>query len=517
MNSKGNYTAPKWIAGISAALCGVAAHGFALANVLHNYDNILQQPKGYGAGITSGRWFLSILGDFCENVLDLGYNLGTINGLIFLAFVALSAVLIVDVLKIRSCVSSVLIGCLMVTFPTVCASMVFRYTVPYYGLALLLSVAAVWVAHRNRWGMLLAALCLAFSMGIYQAYPPVTISLFLLLLMQEALMEDARLKILFFRGLYACGCLILGVVLYFVLLRLSLALYSINGEVVLDSYQGIHSMGKISLWELPWLMKKAWTSAVLFPIRDYCGIAGSRPLKLLWTVLLLLAVVLALMLMWGRRKKPLNCAFFALMGLLLPLGINFIVVMAPEGIVYTIMVYSFVLAAVLPLMLLEQLSEGKEKRLLFRGIGILAAAIVFYNSCYANLNYTRLFYANHQVQNYFTGMAAQIRMTEGYTPDKKLVVIGDRIEDPNMWDIWNVGPVYGGFAGSSAKGLLQADYSVMHWIDCYLGLGFERGTEEDTEALVQNTRVQEMPCWPSEGSILVIEDSLVLKLQNIQG
>ena len=48
----------------AALVCGVIAHSFALFNSIHNYDDILQQPTGYGAGITLGRWLLTVLGDF---------------------------------------------------------------------------------------------------------------------------------------------------------------------------------------------------------------------------------------------------------------------------------------------------------------------------------------------------------------------------------------------------------------------------------------------------------------------
>ena len=79
---------PAYKAAVSVMVCGIVVHAFGLVNILHNYDNILQQPKGYGAGITSGRWLLTLLGDFCQNILDLGYNLPLINGLAYLALIA---------------------------------------------------------------------------------------------------------------------------------------------------------------------------------------------------------------------------------------------------------------------------------------------------------------------------------------------------------------------------------------------------------------------------------------------
>lgn len=517
MSIKYNLKEPCWIAGISAMAAGMAAHAFALVNILHNYDNILQQPKGYGAGITSGRWFLTVLGDFCENILDLGYNLTWVNGLVFLVLIAASATFLTEIFQIRSRFGAGLLGCLMATFPTVCASMVFRYTVPYYGLSLLLSVVAAWVVDRKRWGVLLSALCIAFSMGLYQAYVPFTIGIFLLVLMRQSLQQDKTLGALILQGVRYCACLILGVVLYFLLLKVTMALYSTNGEVVLDTYQGIDSMGKISLSTLPYLIKKAWFSAALFTVQNYCDITGTVVLKVLWSGLLVVILMTAALLILENRKKIWNCAFFCLMGLLLPLGVNFIVIMAPEGIVYTIMVYSFVLIGCAPLMLMEYLPEGKMRKLILRGVGVLAALIVFYNGYYANLNYTRLYYANRQVENYFAGMAAQMRMTEGYTPDIELVILGDQLQDPNLWEIWNTEPTYGGFHGSNAKGLINAAYSVDQWINNYLGLGSPRADASAIQEMTKHPEAQQMPCWPSQGSMKVVDGYLVLKLQEVTG
>ena len=509
VDSKKIYRSPARTAFLSALLTGILAHAFALVNVIHNYDNILQQPKGFGAGVTSGRWMLSLLGDFCQNVLDLGYNMPLTNGLVFLVLIALSAAFLVDILEIRRKAGAVISGCVMATFPTVCATMVFRYTAPCYGVSLLLSVIAVWIAFRTKWGVFLSALCIACSMGIYQAYVPFSISLFVLVLMRNALKEDAQLTALIRQGLVCCACLILGLIFYFGFLKLTLGVY----DAQLDTYQGINSMGKISLTQLPGLIRDAWLSAALFSVKDYCTLASTPVLKILWTFVIMVILAQAVLLLVLRKLKMLNAAFFCLMGLVFPLAVNFIVVMAPEGIVYTIMVYSFVLIAIAPVMLQEHLPEFAGKRLLADALSVLLALIVCYNGYYTNLNYTSLFYANRHVENYFSGLITQMRMTEGYTPDKTWVFLGDQVDDPKLYDIWNVEPVYGGFIGSTAKGLLNASYSVDVWIHSFIGYETVYASAEEESALTADPRVTEMPCWPSEGSIRVVDDYIVVKFQ----
>ena len=515
MPIKINYKQPEWVAALAALISGVAAHAFALVHLVHNYDNILQQPKGYGAGITSGRWLLEILGDFNDAFVELNYNLPVMNGLGFLLLIAVSTAFLVDFLKIKNPVSAALTGCLMATFPTVCATMVFRYTAPYYGVSLLLSVLAAWVIGRWKYGFLLSALCLACSMGIYQAYPPFTISLLVLALLRSSLDEDAELLPLIRRGILYCVSLALGVILYFVFLKLSLAVYSTGGEVALDSYQGINSMGQISLLSLPGLIKKAWISAAFFPLQDYCNLASVRPLKVLWLLLILVILIQVVYIFVRKKTKPLLVAFCCLMGLLFPLAVNFIVIMAPQGIIYTIMVYSFVLIGCVPLMLLECMPNmGRKKKLLSWFTGCLVAGIVLYNGYYANVNYTSLYYANRQVENFVSSLMVQAGMTEGYTPEKEWVIVGE-LDKFTLYDMWYETPYYGGIVGSTAQGLFNSTYSRDFWFASYLGRSPLYASQEDQLIMQQDPRVQQMPCWPAQGSIQVIDNYLIVKLQNI--
>ena len=515
MKKKMEFRSPQWTAFFAALACGVIVHGFALFNMLHNYDDILQQPVGYGAGISSGRWLLALLGDFCQKVLYLNFNLPTVNGLAYLVFIALTAAIVVDVLKIKGSVNAVLTGCLMMTFPTVCGTMAFRFTAPFYGLSLLLAALAVWVLRKYRFGLVLSGLCIACSMGIYQAYAPFAISLFVLALMRESLEKEAQLKTMILRGVYDCAAIILGVVLYFALLKLCQLVYPTEKSVALDSYQGIDTMGKLSLSQIPYLLKKAWLSAAFFALTDYCNLVSTAPLKLLWCSLILMILILSLLVLIVRKPKPLLAAFFCLMGVFVPLAVNFIVVMAPEGIIYTIMVYPFVLIAVAPLMLLEMLPEGKKTVLVGKFLAILTAGIIFYNGYNTNYNYTGLYYANRQVENYVSGLMTQMRMAEGYTPDKKWVLLGAN-QDPSLWDIWNVAPYYyGGVEGSSAKGLMQATYSFDFWFYLYMGYGIPQPTAEEEAMVSQDPRVKEMPCWPEYGSIQVVDDYLVVKFEEL--
>ena len=109
-------------------------------------------------------------------------------------------------------------------------------------------------------------------------------------------------------------------------------------------------------------------------------------------------------------------------------------------------------------------------------------------------------------------LMTQVRMTEGFTPDKKWAFIGD-IDDPMLGGVWSGIRTDGGIA--KPVSLVNA-YSRTEWFDVYLACHVEEEDPEVTAALAQTEEVRAMPCWPSQGSIRVIGDTVVIKCQNVE-
>ena len=509
MSIRSTSKPPYWAAA-AAFGSGVLVHLFGLVNVLHNYDDIAQQPRGYGTGVTSGRWLLTLMGDFWD-AIGGNFNLPLLNGLLFLLLIALSAGLLVSVFRIRNRASAALMGVLFAVFPSAFSTLVFRYTAAYYGFAILLSVAAVWLFQNYSWGVLLSALCIAGSLGIYQAYVPITIGMFVLMLLQESLSGDADFRKLLRRSLSCCGVLLLGLLLYYGLLKLTLGLYGTQ----LSDYQGVSSMGKLSLSSVPGLIYEALYSVCMLPIKDYCGLSAMKLIKAAYLLLGLFSGALLVFLLITRARKPLVVLFSLLLCAVFPVAVNFVVVMCPDSWIYTLMVYSFVLISYVPLILLNQLSEDDKKRLWLgivkKGIAVTLSVL---SLCYAyqtNVNYTALYYANRQVENYFSSIVTQVRMADGFTPDMEWAFIGD-IEDPLLGCYWEHEMTYGGVEFTR---WLVNRYSWWDWIHNYYGYAIPTASDEKISVLAQSDAVRSMPCWPADGSIQVVGDTVVIKCQEL--
>ena len=509
MDLKKQLQKPALTAAYTSLAVGILTHFFGLVTFLHNYDDIAQQPTGYGTGVTSGRWLLSLLGDFLE-AIGGNYNLPFINGVLFLILIAASAGFLVSLFSIRSRTLAALTGALLSVFPAAFSTLVFRYTAVYYGLAILLAVLAAWVLLKKRWGLLLSALCTACSLGIYQAYVPMTIGIFVLLLLQRSLDPQAEFRKLVLRGLYYCAALLLGLLLYFLFMKLTLLLYGTQ----LSDYQGVNQMGKLSLQDLPELVTEAVYSVIMLPQKDYCGITSMALLKGIY-ILLAALCGLELAYLWLNIQKPLLVVFGLCMCLFLPLAINFIVIMCPDSWIYTLMVYSFVLLPIVPILLAECIADFSNHSISTQWVPkILAFILSFMVGCYCyqtNVNYTALYYSNQQLKNYLSSLIVQVRMAEGFDPAMEWAFIGE-MEDPLLHSYWQYEMSYGGI--EPTQWMLQR-YSWPEWIRNYYGYSIPISDDTAVLALSKTDAVAAMPCWPADGSIQVIDNTIVIKCQEV--
>lgn len=498
---------PERTACASALLAGVATHAFGLVNILHNYDNVTQLVDGFGTGIPSGRWFLEILTTVLA-ALELDYNLPVLSGFAMIVLLALSAGFAVSAFQVKNRWSSAAIGMLFVVFPTVTSTMFFRYTAPPYGLGIFLAVLAAWVLPKKG-GLLLSALFTAMSLGIYQAYAPVTITIFVIQLIQASLKEDAEFWAVVRLGLYCCAALLAGIILYYVLLKVFLVVY----QQELNNYQGMQDMGKISLSTLPGLIRRAYVDFCKLPLRDYCKLAHTPLLKACYLLMALFSGIMVLWLLF-KRKKASTVLLTGGLCALLPLAVNFVVIMCPQSYIYTLMVYSFVLLPCFPLVLWEEMNATDLpawKSVFKKGILAVTAAVIFLYGYYANVNYSAQYYATEQMGHYANSILTQARMTPGFTSETKWAFIGNNV-DPMRYFAWHDGVIYGGQTGPDG---LMNTYSSDAWFWGYLGYGHPTASEAEVQALIGSDTVKAMPCWPDHGSMQVLDDFLVVKFQEL--
>lgn len=500
---------PEFAAFVAAVVYGFLVHSFAFNNILHNHDNIASQPGGYGMGVDMGRWVLEFFGRFMDKA-GLNYNLPSVNGMVYIVILAMAAAVMISALKIRSHVSAVIIGALFVAFPTVTTTMIYRYTAFFYGVSTLLAVLAVWVLGRFRWSVAVSAVLIGISMGIYQAYAPLTIGLMVLQLILLGLEGSMDGKKLVIRGLWDCLALVLGLGLYFAGMKLTNAFFGIG----LVEYQGISTMGNLTVSQLPRVALNALKAVCCLPLRDYCGVANRALMRISYLLLGICSAAVVLWIFVKKIRNPFTCVIIALLCIAFLLAVGFIEVMVPDGWVYTLMVYSFVLLAIAPLAYLEHLPREKKNhvtQIARKAICLLAVVLVLFYGYYANVNYTAVYFVGEQIDNYLSGVVVKATMTEGYTTDKQWAILGD-VQDPLFGCPWDEEITYTGLGFTQ---YILNQYSQGDWIENYIGYDLPMASEEAKLELVATEEVKAMPCYPDAGSIRIVGDTVVVKFQDI--
>lgn len=419
---------------LSSIMAGLLAHIFALTNVLQNYDNMAILPGGYGTGLTSGRWFLTILGNFLNKIWG-NYNIPFFNGLLTIVILSVTACVIVLLTDVRSELLCAIWGGIFLCFPAVTSLLFFMYTAPYYALAVFMAVIAVWFTEKYKYGLFPAALLCAASLGIYQAYFPMTITLFVVLLIQYSLTNGSDFRTLFCKGLLYLAELCLSLLAYFVLLKASLKFYKLS----LSNYQGVDEMGLLRFEEIPSLLKRTYFQFLKIPFKDYCGISATPTLKLSILLLGVISILVIGFLLFSRKRKwniRIGCI---LLCLVFPFSVNSIIVMCPNSNIYTLMVYTSVFIYLIPLLLLDWMQkdflQGNRIRIIqsFKKVVIIFFSVIILNYIWlSNGNYISMYYTVQQTNNYFNSMITQAKMTEGYNSSLRWAFIGDTITDPHL-------------------------------------------------------------------------------------
>ena len=500
------------IAMISAIAGGLLIHMFGLVNILHNYDSIAVAPDGYGTGITSGRWLLTFLGNW-NSKLTGGFNLAWFDGILGILLLSVSAYFLIKIFNIKSPVFSALLAIGFVSFPAVSSCMLFRYTLSYYALAVLMAVlAAYFVIKGNKkyivlW-VILSGFLSACALGIYQSYLPLTASVFVLYLIQQTIQDKNNWKQILKQGLIYLLCLILGVVFYFLILKLALIYYGAE----LSNYQGINTMGKLSLKDLPRLLLSSFTTFFIMPIKNTYKLVPTRVMViiyLLWDIAFAFFIVYNLA---KRKARPMQWIMVGILCIFFPIAVNLIMIMCANSWVYTLMVYSYVMVLFMPVVGFEALPEPEEKFKKFHrnvsiSLAVLLGLAVFAYAYGANVTYTAQYYADRHVENLANSIMTQARSTENYRSDLPWTFIGS-YDDPNLADFSEGRAVYQG-EGSTQS--MVSTYSWQFWFKVYLGNRLSLVDDEARDALLEREEVAEMPCWPDHGSIQIIDDIVVVK------
>lgn len=505
---KGLYgkTKKEWqLAFCSAVIVALLVHMPVLLSDIPNHDGLDSMYFDQNM-ITSGRWFLMIACGFSSF-----YTVPWVIGLIGIGFLGLAAAAVTEILEMKKSWAIVLCSGLLAAFPALATTFAYVYTMDGYMLALLLAVLAVLFTKRYRRGFAAGGICLAFSMGIYQAYLPFAMLLSVFsILMLFAGEETVREKL--WGALRYLGMGVIGVAAYYVILQV---LLRIQGKE-LASYQGIDAMAAGTGSGLSVVLKNLYADFVVFTGKG--NVLWQNGISLAALLLLLAAAAVVGAMLTRRRKWWKNPFFFVIIvgtALVLPPATNVILLISPEVNYHLLMRYQWVLYLI-GLVAFVSRHTGEESRLgVVAEWAALCAAFVlvcFYGIA-DNIAYTNLQRKYEKTYAYCVRLLDRIEQTEGYYQGVPIAMVGVVGDEPYpVTDITL--DVTGGMIGLSGDFLLYTGENYKKFIKNYLGATLNILPVEDMQEMYYDERYVAMDSFPGESSVQMIDGVIYVKTEN---
>lgn len=508
-----DYIEKQHIAVFAATIImGIFAHGFMFLNKFSWHDD-MNHLLDVGTTYYSGRWFLGVLGESVQRYVG-NFSLPWFHGLVSLLFLAVANVLLVEMFRLKRIVSCILLGGMMIVFPSWVSTFGYMFTAPYYAVSIflaLLGIYLVWTM-KNVWGgILMGAVCICLSLGIYQAYLPLAVTVLVMAFLNEVITEPERsFKAHFWKGGSGILAVLFGLILYFIINKIFLSLKQIS----LSDYQNLNQMGHIDIKMMAKGIVSAWGEFIV-PVeggRMDLYMQSVRPAY--YAVLILTLVILAwhTVKCWKRNHIT---AFFLLGGTLcFPIGVNLLYLMGEMTFIHGIMLYAKVMVFILPIVLVERVEIDACKVRKY-GTILLSVLLIFVGGFYthfANVCYLQADFQQKEVISWMNVLVARIQSEEGYRKELPIVYLNCEehthdipastttpMEFPGVEIIPYDGQFYGSFSG---------------WkVGLYRWCGFRHKEITETADIEALPEVQEMPFYPDAGSVRIIDEMIIVKFR----
>ena len=497
---------PQWIlAFCSTAAIGILIHMPAMLMDVPNHDGLASMHYNQNM-ITSGRWFLTVA---CG--ISSYYTIPWLIGLLGFVYLGLASAALTELLEVKKSWAIVMNGGLLAAFPALASTYAYVFTLDGYMLAVFLAVLAVLLTKKYRKGFLPGAVCLAFSMGIYQAYLSVamTLSLFAvcMLFAGEGKPTEKGKGLLRYLGMG-----IFGAALYYGILQV---LLRIQGKQ-LASYQGINGMaaGGRSLGLLE-TVQEIYRDFMAFTLKG--NVLFQNAVSCLALCLLLAAAAVAGAGMVRHRKwwkKPLFFVIMAVVVVLLPLSANIILLVSPEVTYHLLMRYQWVLYLMGLTAFVSRRAEELKRGAVLEWAAFAAAFLLIV--CYGvadNVGYANLQRRYEKTYAYCVRLLDRIEQTDGYYPGIPIAMVG--VIGDEQFPVTDITlPVTSGMIGLSGDWLLYTGENYRAFMEHYLGATLNILPPEAMGEMYYEKEYVEMESFPGEDSIRIIDGIMYIKTEN---
>lgn len=489
---------------------GLMAHAYGFLHSSFSHDSLLEF-NGDGLSnrirISNGRF----LSPVCRWIFRTNMTLPWLVGVLGLLWIGLSAYLILRLSRLKTPAAAILVSGFLTANLTVSATAAtFLHDFDCDMLALLMAVGAVFCWNRGKWGFLPGAVLVMLSLGLYQSYICVSIVLILFVCITE-LLDGEKAKSVIFKGLRACAMLLLGGIIYYVLMKLVVRLSGI--QMLSNVYNSLDRPAKLleaSWFDIRYVFKatyRLYFERIIQVLSPFPAVTqGATAVLLAVSGIALIAEVLSPKVGWIEKLLVL------ILAALVPFGGNLMHFVTMGSADHELMVYSYWLIYLLPLLPLPRLPWDKLAKPISWVKPVCAGLIVVLICAQvqvANVLYLKKDLEQDAYLSVMTRVIYRMEDTEGYIPGETPVVMVGLPQQLND-------TIPGFEAYRKPNGMWMTDVlnygDSGHWAAYFKYILLNPAKIVSGSKMTDDPRVQALPCYPAQGCTAIIDGTLFVKL-----
>lgn len=434
----------------------------------------------------------------------------SVNFILVIIILAIISLLICDIFKIKNKKNMILISLIISTFPSLALSFSYLFMVEIYMTSLLLAVLAVWLSTKWKYGFIPGSLCIALSLGNYQSYIAVSVSLIIIYVIKETI--DKKKEILKdILKLFIMG--ILGIIIYFIILKVLLLI----NKTSLSNYKGADSMGIPPISEWPKLIFRTYKHFIGYFIgKSYFRVSIFESIIRILTIILTFILLINKITKEKFYKNKTNIIIFIILIVLIPFTFNIVDFMAFKADLTSLQIYSFSSLYLLIILILDKTKPNYLNTILT----ILIIAIGIMNFTTVNKYYFKQETYYKYTENFNNRLLNKIESTEGYYYGIPIIFKGE--SNSNFYKELNTLPntndnitfdqsLWGGkYIGYADLYTYNNDKKIFTMINNEFGVYLNRATDEERDKIKDNIEYNNMKSYPEKYSIKIIDGILVV-------
>lgn len=477
-------------------------------NLVNNYDGIWEWSAHNANAweLSIGRWFWLYL-----SRLRFGLAPDPVTSIISLAIFAAGIIVSVEVLEVKSRFATILFGVLVLFNPALCSQLSYRYMSPTFATAFLLAVLAVWFAVKIKkvWlSILLGSISVALSMGSYQAFLGCTCVLIIAWFI-KGLLSDKDIKACLLSLINPIASVLCGGVLYIIALKLHQKLLHVEMADYLggDSYSIINTLKNFFT-----STKGAYQIGFLFT-RDTLirtnRLAKYHIFTIVWAALLIFIAYEFVKLIVDKKIAKAIALFVAVL-LLAPAAYAVNYIATGTGVSVQMFGSWFFIAPAVYAALPIEFKEKSVRKILTFALSFVLVVTAYGGFYQVVTDQNAMYEGKVSTENIIDLTMAELAnkglLGPEYTycfltcpPNSPLWRINSGYANANQYAVF--GAWWAGFnAEKSWRGVVNGM--------CELNLNFVNNAQYDD--IMNSGLYEDIPQFPAEGSIVLIDDNIVI-------